>query len=109
MIYIYTHKDFICPKETKDYTIITENDLKNEYKIPVIKIDGSKWKQSYGEIKGYNVIKDSEDDIVGLCHYRRYFAIDEKQIPYLVKNNDTIIVTSFICSDNMLESYKKIS
>ena len=103
---VHTHKDFICPKEAKDYTIITENELKNEYKIPVIKIDGSKWKQSYGEIKGYDVLMESEDDIVGLCQYRRYFTIDEKQIQHIVTNNDTIIVKQTMVSNNVLEHYK---
>lgn len=53
--------------------------------------------QSYCELTGlYWMWKNTSDDITGLCHYRRYFAIDnqilgECEVNRLLCNNDIII------------------
>lgn len=81
-IYVVTHKDYKMPKDDL-YQAIAVGD-KKKITIPAIRDDSGEniaFKNSqYSELTAlYWIWKNSKYEKVGLVHYRRYFAIKEKQ------------------------------
>lgn len=76
MIYIATHTDFNEYKTEGEYTIISANELHKQYSFPWILADNELKPLEFAYAEGY-IIKDiyekTNDEWVGLNHYRRYF------------------------------------
>lgn len=113
-IYIVAHKDFKNPTKDKIYMPIQVGASLKEQINPAWQKDNigdniSSKNKSYNELTAlYWIWKNSTEDIVGLCHYRRYFVsfkgkilnlifgkqegfLDEKNIKKMLKNCDLII------------------
>ena len=81
MIYICTHTDFEEYKKNGDYTIISSNELNNEYSFPVINADNELSDMQFGYAEGYMIYdiwkKHSlNQEWIGINHYRRYFDLE---------------------------------
>lgn len=77
-IYISCHKDYEDVGITDShYKIITNKNIKNNSSLEMIKIDSELDDRMWSELASiYHIWKHPElqADIIGLCHYRRYFA-----------------------------------
>lgn len=94
MIYICTHTDFEEYKKNGDYTIISSNELNNEYSFPVINADNELSDMQFGYAEGYMIYdiwkKHSlNQEWIGINHYRRYFDSpdDKTTIPAPILTN----------------------
>ena len=98
MIYIATHTDFDeYIKNNDNYKIIAKEELKKDYTVPVIVADNDIAPMQFAYSEGF-LIRDiqlkTNDEWVGLNHYRRYF--DNPQ-------NETTIPTAM--NVNMHQQY----
>lgn len=106
MIYIVTHKKFEPLGEKKFYQPLlvgADNNGCSDYKLRDNQGENiSNKNSSFCELTGlYWVWKNKRDDLVGLCHYRRYFAkrqltgknciLGQKEIENILKSNDIIL------------------
>lgn len=79
-IYIIAHKKFKCPVNDKIYKTMQVGADINDVISAKWCMDNtgdniSKKNKSYNELTGlYWIWKNATDDVVGLCHYRRYFV-----------------------------------
>lgn len=113
-IYIVSHKDFLCPVSEDIYKVIQvgvdiNGVISKEWCLDNTGDNISSMNMSYNELTGlYWMWKNSKEDIVGLCHYRRYFVnpigkvadvvfgkktsfVSEKKIRNILKNKDLIV------------------
>ncbi len=132
-IYVVTHKDFNKPQLPTIYSTLQvgaeiNNKLSNidEYDNTYENI--SEKNLVYNEMTGaYWIWKNSNEDIVGLCHYRRYFVkfyglisrflfnkqcgfVDEKWIKKKLKHYDAVVhkVTYFPDGTNFEQSKVRV-
>ena len=104
-IYVITHKKFEEKCKSSVYQPILVGAALHDIDVSYLK-DNSKndnisdKNSSYCELTGiYWIWKHSKDDIVGVCHYRRYFsnsryylsALKEKQIRQILNKYDIIV------------------
>lgn len=116
--YIISHKKFNVPKingyapiqvgaEGKDDLGYIKDNMGDNISIK---------NPNYCELTGIYWIwkNDKDSDIIGISHYRRYFAInsffrkriiDEKNMEELIKNNDIIIAKKEIYKQSVYEQY----
>ncbi len=79
-IYIAAHKDFISPVKDKIYVPIQvgaklHGRIRDGWLMDDTGWNISEKNSTYNELTGlYWVWRNSNEDIVGLCHYRRYFV-----------------------------------
>lgn len=105
IIYVITHKKFEEKCKSSVYQPILVGAALHDIDVSYLK-DNSKndnisdKNSSYCELTGiYWIWKHSKDDIVGVCHYRRYFsnsryylsALKEKQIRQILNKYDIIV------------------
>lgn len=77
-MYVITHRDFECPN-IKDYVPLAVGCAMHERNLPYLRDDSgdhiSMKNANYCELTGlYWIWKNSDADVVGFCHYRRYFS-----------------------------------
>lgn len=116
-IYVATHKEFekdlpcyYQPILVGSYNKVLPN---SNYIRDDINDNISKKNKNYCELTGLYWIwkNDLDSDIVGLCHYRRYFSgkengcIDKKTIVDLLKSNDIIVPKAWYYLNNVYEDY----
>jgi len=117
-IYTITHKKFI--KENPDIYVplfvgadLTEKTY--DYLKDNTGENISKQNNIYAELTGeYWAWKNSNSDIIGFCHYRRYFSknisfsiLKEKDIIKYLKNNDIILPQKTILRRTVYETIKR--
>lgn len=76
MIYICTHTDFDEYVKNGEYTIVSNRKLNNDYSFPVIVADNdiNPMRFAYSEgISIRDIFLKTNDEWVGINHYRRYF------------------------------------
>ena len=76
MIYICTHTDFDGYPKEKDFEILASRELGAQYDIPVRTVSNGLNALEYAYAEGfqiYDVWKNTNDEWVGINHYRRYF------------------------------------
>ena len=79
MIYICTHTDFVLPKSDLlrgDYRVISDKPLQSTYNNKLIVANNELRDLSYAYAEGYmirDIFEKSNDEWVGINHYRRYF------------------------------------
>lgn len=82
MMYIITHKEFQIPSNLKQFQVLQVGAENNEDLGYLKDNQGdniSKWNSYFCELTGmYWIWKNSDEKYVGLCHYRRYFAKQNK-------------------------------
>lgn len=119
-VYIITHKKFICP----DINIykplkVGNNNADFGYIDDSTQDNISKKNPNYCELTGLYWIwkNDIESDVVGICHYRRYFTkgkilksvkrnfLTEKDIKKYLKYNDIILPKLEIYKESAYEQY----
>lgn len=101
-IFVLTHKKFELP-QNKIYKPILNGSVNHEDDFGYLRDDSgdniSKLNDYYAEMTGeYWVWKNSKADIVGFCHYRRYFAkglslkiLEKEDILDILKDYDIIL------------------
>ena len=100
--YVITHRDFALPSWLEgDVKIVTDKDLKNDYKCPVIKADNelAPLKHSYSELfQMYDIYrKDTTSDFICIQHYRRYFRPVEAKNTLPIPFNGNILTQYAMC------------
>lgn len=83
-IYIATHKPFQFP-EKQEYIPIQVGKVNSDIDLKITSDDTgeniSELNESFCELTAlYWMWKNSDADILGLCHYRRYFLDEKKEI-----------------------------
>ena len=74
MIYVVKHKDYDCPLP-EGYKLLEVGELFKDYNTDNI----NELNPYINELTGlYWIWKNTNDDFVGLCHYRRYFTDGDK-------------------------------
>lgn len=102
MIYVIKHKDYKCPTP-EGYKILEVGPLFKDFQTDNI----NDLNPYINELTGlYWIWKNTKDDFVGICHYRRYFAINNEIMTYnqakeILKGHDTI-TTAAITFDRSL-------
>ena len=100
-IYVISHKNFCMPVQDSLYQplIVGQNELRNSagYLFDHVGDHISEKNGRYNELTGlYWVWKNAQEDVVGICHYRRYFVtptgklaniLSEKQTCFLKEKN----------------------
>lgn len=78
MIYVIKHKDYNCPIP-EGYKILEVGPLFKDFQTDNI----NELNPYINELTGlYWIWKNTSDDYVGLCHYRRYFAEGDKLLTF---------------------------
>lgn len=115
-IYTMTHKRFMEPEDRALYTPLhVGRALSQDLGYPGDDTGEniSEWNDRYGELTGvYWVWKnDKESDVIGICHYRRFFVNQErrllKQEDYegILKEYDVIVSTGMQAEGSYLQYY----
>lgn len=97
-VYICTHKRFkpaIVSRYAKPLLVGAANNA-DKAELPYLKDDTgdniSGKNASYCELTGlYWIWKNSKDNVLGLCHYRRYFDVQDNEIYDLLDRYDIIL------------------
>lgn len=97
-VYICTHKRFnpAIVSRCTEPLLVGAADHADKADLPYTKDDTgdniSYKNSSYCELTGlYWIWKNSKDNVLGLCHYRRYFDVQDQEIPYLLNKYDIIL------------------
>lgn len=107
-VYVVSHKQFRLPKVEGYYSILVgavkhdDNDKRNFNYVDDKGDNISSKNNNYCELTGlYWMWKNSDADIIGLCHYRRFFTKS------LISNNSKYYLTGKE-SEDLLEKYDVI-
>lgn len=116
-IYVMTHKQYTKPDDSLYRTLHVGRALSEDlgYEGDDTGEQISNKNRNYCELTGmYWIWKNVSCDIVGICHYRRYFIcnedfIDQKRIEELLQDYDVIVPnSSFTREGNLEEHYRKV-
>lgn len=116
-IYVMTHKKFVQPNCSIYYPLHVGHAISEDlgYLNDDIGENISDKNKSFCEMTGvYWIWKHSKADIIGICHYRRYFfeedkILDKKQIEDILSNYDCIVGNSSKTQfDNLRQHYAEI-
>ena len=84
-IYVMTHKKFVAPSDTVYQPVFVGSAGKPDVDITYLRDDTgdniSSLNYRYGELTGiywlWKNLSASADDIIGVCHYRRFFSLED--------------------------------
>lgn len=116
-IYVMTHKQYTKPDDDLYRTLHVGKAISQDlgYEGDDTGEQISNKNKNYCELTGmYWIWKNVSCDIVGICHYRRYFIcnenfINQKKIEELLQDYDVIVPnSSFTREKNLEEHYRKI-
>ena len=103
MIYVIKHKDYDCPIP-EGYKILEVGPLFKDHETDNI----NDLNPYINELTGlYWIWKNTSDDYVGLCHYRRYFAEGDKLLTFsrakeILKGHQIITTTPKVFDNSSL-------
>lgn len=116
-IYVMTHKQYTKPDDDLYRSLHVGRAISDDlgYEGDNTGYQISDKNRNYCELTGmYWIWKNISCDVVGICHYRRYFIcnedfINQKRIEELLQNYDVIVPnSSFTQEENLEEHYRKV-
>lgn len=117
-IYVLTHKKFICPSN-EIYVPLLSGSIVHNDDFGYLRDDSgdniSNLNNYYAELTGeYWAWKNSDADIIGFCHYRRYFAkniflniLEKQDIEEILNDYDIIMPNKAHMGMTNIEDIKK--
>lgn len=128
-IYIIAHKEFSAPQDIPEIYVPLQVGASINKKIGYVRDDTgehiSEKNNIYNELTGqYWAWKNSKEDIIGYCHYRRYFVnvygkvknffagknenyLSEKEIEKILKENQMIVHNATYFPETVLQQYER--